>query len=90
MKLKLRLKRHAASVVVHQAAWSMEHGCSILFSFLEEDTGVRGAFRGNPVRGALTEQERKLITQRKEKVNEMVKDLRKIAWHLEKGARDES
>lgn len=86
--MKLKIKRRAMSVLIHQAAWMVDHGRMLLFNIMRIQN-AEGSERHNPLRGCLTDQEYKLIRQRFRVLKELVEDLRKIANHLERSSRDE-
>ncbi len=87
--MKLKIKRRAMSVLIHQSAWLVDQGRMMLFRIMRIQNG-EGSENANPLRGCLNDQEYKLIRQRFKALKPLVEDLRAIANHLERGSRHES
>jgi len=87
MKKSLKVKRQAVSVNLHAGCRAIEVGTHELLQALRVHN-AEGSEKHNPLRGALTEKEFRLIRQRRDKINEAVADLRKIANSIQRSATD--
>lgn len=83
-----RIKRRAVGKIVWQTVGFMEHALMQLGEILRIESGTP-VHRNNPLRGALTEREFNLISQRIKRIRLYLEDFRKIAKHIERGTDDE-
>lgn len=87
MKKSMKIKRRAVSTILHASARAMEVGSSELFKSLRTNN-AEGMEKNSPLRGALTDQEYRLIRREKDRVDGVIENLRKIANAMQRSATD--